>query len=319
MQLVCLSFHHIKTGYGNFQKVRFESPVQFYALTSGERVLLQTGTRVEVYAYVDDVDSLFDVFVSKSGLSEVEIKEFFDVYVERDAALHLFRMTGCIESRVLGETYIPLAVESAFQLAKEVGAVGPRMEALFDASIRVGERARTETKIEGSAPVVDIAAKLILSELSGMEDIEVVLLGAGTTGRKLAEELSNYGAEILSINRNQDIGHLTAHKVGGKLLEYTQLAEAISNADVLICATLASHYRVLPEMIAKRSSPLLVVDTSPFGNVSPDIASIDGVILKNGELDEAVRENHETAKDEVPGVEKIIQEEISRIEEVLEK
>jgi glutamyl-tRNA reductase len=317
MQLVCLSFHHVKTGYANFQRVRFEDPEQFYEFSEGERVLLQTGTRVEVYAYVDDVDSLFGIFISKSGLNKVEIKEFFDVYVDRDAALHLCRMAGSIESRVLGETYIPLAVESAFLLAGEEGAVGPHIEALFNTAIRVGERARAETKIEGSASVADIAAKLVPSEPSTMEKKRVVLLGAGTTGRKAAEALGNRGYEIAVVNRNHDIGQMIAQKIKGTLLEYSKLEEALSSADVLICATLASHYRVLPEMIGKRGSPLIIVDVSPFRNVSPEVASIEGVVLKNGELEKVVVQNRESAKAEVPKVEKIIQEEISYIEEVL--
>lgn len=310
MQFVCLSFHHIKTGYANFKTVRFDNPKRFYELSKGERVLLQTGTRVEVYAYADDADSFLDIFIKESGLGEAEIKEFFDVYYEEEAVQHLFRMAGSVESRVLGETYIPLAVESAFWVALENGAVGPHMQELFDVAIRVGERARAETEIEGSVPVVDIAVKSITEEISKIEGKKVVLLGAGTTGRKMAEELSKKGAELTVINRNQDIGQITAQKVGGVLLEYPKLTDTLSNADVLICATLASHYRVLPEMIEKRSSPLVIVDVSPFGNVSPEVAAIGGVILKNGELEKAVKQNHETAKSEIQKVEKIIHEEI---------
>lgn len=319
MHLVCLSFHHIKTGYANFQRIRFEDPEQFYGLSEGERVLVQTGTRVEVYAYIDDVNSLFDLFVSKSGLSRAEIEEFFDVYLDSDAILHLFRMTGSIESRVLGETYIPLAVKSAFLLAEEKGATGQRVKPLFNAAIRVAERGRTETKIEGSIPVADIAVRSILSELPALERKTVVLLGAGTTGRKAAKVLANRGAGIVVINRNHDIGQMTAQEVKGVVWEYSQLEEALSCADVLICATLASHHRVLPEMIAERSSPLIIVDVSPFRNVSPEVAALPMVILKNGELEKAVTQNHEAAKAEVQKVEQIIQEDILRLERRFEK
>ena len=314
MRLVCLSFHHVKTGYANFQKVRFEDPGQFYRLSERERVLLQTGTRVEVYAYIDDVNPLFDVFVSKSGLSRAEIEEFFDVYFDSDAVLHLFRMAGSIESRVLGETYIPLAVKSAFRLAEERGATGQRTKTLFNVAIRVGERARAETKIEGTVPVADIAAKSILSELPAGERKTVVLLGAGTTGRKVAEALVNLGHEIVVVNRKRDIGKMTAQKVRGVVREYSQLKEALSCADVLICATLASHHRVLPEMIAERTSPLIIVDVSPFRNVSPEVAALPMVILKNGKLEKAVAQNYESAKADVPKVEQIIAEEILRLE-----
>ncbi len=316
MRFVCLSFHHIKTGYANFQRVRFEDQAQFYRLLGGEGVLLQTGTRVEVYAYADDVSPLLDLFVSKSGLSREEIEEFFDVHHDSDAVSHLFRMSSSIESRVLGETYIPFAVKSAFRLADEAGAVGPRMKALFDAAIRVGERARAETKIEGAVPVADIAAKSILSELPALERKTLVLLGAGTTGRKVAEALASHNPGIVVVNRNHDIAQMTAQKVGGVAREYSRLKEVLSGADALICATLASHYRVLPEMI---TSPLIIVDVSPFRNVSPEVAAIPGVILKNGELEKAVAQNRESAKAEVPKVEQIIREELLRFERRYQK
>ncbi len=185
MRLVCLSFHHIKTGYATFQMVRFEDPGQFYKLSEGERVLLQTGTRVEVYAYADDIDSLFEMFTKKSGLLRGEVEDFFNVYFDKDALAHLFRMASCIESRVLGETYIPLAVESAIRLAKENGAAGPRMKELFARAIRVSKRARSETKIEGMVPVADIALQSITEEIPQMSGKKAVLLGAGTTGRKI--------------------------------------------------------------------------------------------------------------------------------------
>lgn len=317
---MCLSFHHIKTGYINFQKVRFEEPEQFYRLSDGERVLLQTGTRVEVYAYTNDIDSLFEIFISKSGLSRAEIEEFFDVYKDMDAVMHLFRMIGSIESRVLGETYIPIAVESAFLFAEERSAVGQHMKALFDAAIRVGRRARTETEIEGSVAVADVAAKSILEELPEIGGRTVVLLGAGTTGRKVAEVLAKHNPrKVVVINRNRDIGRIAAQKVGGVVQEYSQLKEALSRADVLICATLASHYRVLPEMIGERASPLVVVDVSPFRNVSPEVADIPGTIIKNGEIEKAVEQNRESAEAAVTKVERIIQEEIMRFEGGREK
>lgn len=312
MSLVCLSFHHIKTEYANFQKVRFEEPDEFYGLSRGERVLLQTGTRIEVYAYADDADPLFGMFVSKSGLGMEEIKEFFDVYVDMDAVTHLFRMAGSIESRVLGETYIPLAVKSAFLLAEKRGAAGQRMKSLFDAAIRVGERARAETEIEGSVAVADIVAKSVLAELPEMEEKTVVLLGAGTTGRKVVEALGN--CKIVVINRNADLGQMTAQEVGGTVKEYSQLKETLSRADVLICATLASHHRVLPEMVAERDSLLIVVDVSPFRNVSPEVAGIPGVVPKNREIEKAAAQNRESAEAAVPEVEQIIREEIMRFE-----
>lgn len=315
MHLVCLSLHHIKTSYDNFLKARALAPAEFYRLSKGikERVLLQTGTRVEVYALIDDrrVDSLLDILSSKSSLE----KDSFKIYFDRDTVVHLFRLVGGIESRVLGETYLLGQVEGAFHLAKQKSAAGSYMDSLFNSAICTGKKVRLETKIEGSIPVADMAVKNILDELPTLDGKTVVLLGAGLTGQKVAKALVKHKLKLIVVNRNYDIGTRTAREIGAKAVKYAQLNKMLSNADVLICATLASHYRITAELIKSlhRKSPLVIVDVSPFGNVDPAVAALPNVVLKDGGLRRAVEKNLESAKAEVPKVERIIEEEIKEV------
>ncbi|MFH1773582.1 MAG: NAD(P)-binding domain-containing protein [Methanobacteriota archaeon] len=315
MHLVCLSLHHIKTSYDNFLKAGALAPAEFYRLSKGiqERILLQTGTRVEVYALIDEgVDSLLDILSSKSSLE----KDSFKIYFDRDAVVHLFRLVGGIESRVLGETYLLRQVEDAFHLAKKKSAVGSYMDSLFNSAIRTGRKVRLETKIEGSIPVADMAVKNILDELPTLEGKIAVLLGAGLTGRKAAKALVKRKLKLIVVNRNYDIGKRTAREIGAKAVKYAQLSKTLSNADVLICATLASHYRITAELIKSlhRKSPLVIVDVSPFGNVDLAVAALPNIVLKNGELRKAVEENMRLEKAEVPKVERIIEEEIEKLD-----
>ncbi len=322
MPIVCLSFHHIKTRYADFQKVRFDDASRFYRLSEGtkikERVLVQTGTRVEVYAVTEDVDggveTLLEIFSSKSGLDKETLKDLFSVHIGEDAARHLFRLIGCIESRVLGETYVPLQIEAAFRNAGENGAVDSYIGTLFDTAIRIGKRAKAETKIEGEQVVADEAVKHILEEIPEMRDRKIVLLGAGLTGQNVAKSLRKLGPKYLTvINRNFDIGKITAEKIGGSMVKYGDFAKVLSKADVLVCATLASHYRVTPDMLDDRTAPIVVVDVSPFGNVDPAVAGLPDVILIDKNLRKDVEKNLNLAKEGIPGVEKIIEEEIDEL------
>ncbi len=342
MPLICLSFHHIKTQYANFQKVRFDDTSAFYLVSQEieeikERVLLQTGTRVEVYAIIDDIDTgielLLKIFSSKSGLDKETLKEFFDIYTGEDAARHLFRLIGGIESRVLGETYIPIQVEAAFRNAREnrvkkrehldsypsrflaePGSADSYMDTLFDTAIRVGRKARAETKIEGELPVADKAVKHILKKVPEIQNKNIVLFGAGLTGQKVAKSLRRRGPKYLTvINRNFDIGKIIAEKIGGSTVRYDDSDKILSKADILVCATLASHYRVTPDMLLDRKSPIVVVDVSPFGNVDPAVGRLPDVILINGNLRKDVEKNLNLAKAEIPEVEKIIKKEIDKL------
>lgn len=311
MLLACLSLHHRKVGYADFEKLKFRTPSEFYKISSeiGEVVLLQSNTRIEVYALVDckeKANSLLNIFKEKDS---------FKIYFGRGAVLHLFRLACGIESRVLGETNLLRQLEDAFHLAKENRAASAFMSSLFGAAVNAGRRVRSETKIEGAIPVAEIAFKNILQELPALKHKKVLLVGAGLTGLKTAKILAEHGAELTIINRNYDAAIKIAKEVGGRAVNYSRLREALSTTDVLICATLASHYRVTAELVKSlhRKSPLVIVDVSPFGNVDPAVAALPNIVLKNGKLRKAVEKNLESAKAEIPKVERIIKEEIKEV------
>lgn len=302
--LACLSLHHVKVNYANFEKFKFREPSEFYKIPNevSERILLQSSTRVEVYALVENRKQ------AKALLNFFPESKFFKIYFNRDAALHLFRLACGIESRVLGETNLLRQIEDAFHAAKENSAAGAFMSSLFCAAINAGRRVRSETKIEGAIPVAEITVKNILPA----KRKKVLLIGAGLTGLKAAKTLAEYGAELSIVDRNYDAAARAAKEAGGSAVRYSRLSEALSTADVLICATLASHYRITAELIKsiERKSPLVILDVSPLGNVDPAVAALPNVILKNGELRKAVEENVKSAKAEIPKVKKIIEEEI---------
>jgi glutamyl-tRNA reductase len=315
MTLLCLSLHHIKTSYRNFSRVRFSSPSDFYEATQslGERVLFQTGTRVEIYTTSDSTLAMLDVLSQHSGIAEEELSELFRVYSAREAAEHLFRLACCIESRVLGETYIPWQVEAALAQAKAAGATGGALEKLFSAALQASKRAREETGIaKGDLHLKALEALRAATELEGKK---VLLYGAGLTGRRVAKLAKQHGASIAVLNRNYDIAQRCAREIGAEALSYEERNDALKDADILVCATLASHYRVTPELLAKleREKRLVILDVSPFRNVSPEVAKLGFVTLVNGEVAKAAEENLKAMRAEVPKVEGIVAEELAKL------
>ena len=147
MQLTCFSLHHISLPYREFQRYRFRNPGDFYEKTReiGERVLIQSGTRIEVYALVEKQEFSF-------------LTKFFPeerkIYIGEEAVRHLFRLVGAIESRVLGENHLHIIVEEAFKVAEENLAIGKCLEALFSSAKRVSKRIRDETGITNVENVV---------------------------------------------------------------------------------------------------------------------------------------------------------------------
>ncbi|NOZ76996.1 MAG: hypothetical protein GXO65_04845 [Euryarchaeota archaeon] len=116
------------------------------------------------------------------------------------------------------------------------------------------------------------------------------------------------------LNRNLDIARRTAVDVGGDPVDPPDKTRAAEEADILICATLASHYRVGADIVRERGRPLYIVDLSPFGNVDPEVGSAPEAVLVDGGIRSAVEENMEVQRRAVPGVERIIYEELGGIE-----
>jgi glutamyl-tRNA reductase len=313
MMLICLSLHHIRTSYRNFSRVRFSSPSEFYASTRslGERVLFQTGTRVEVYTTGDSREVLH-LLSQHSGISEEELSELLRVYGSEEAAEHLLRLACCIESRVLGETYIPWQVEAALRQARAEGAAG-KLERLFSAALQAGKRAMEETRIAGGdLHQRAFAALRSATELRGKR---LLLYGAGLSGRKLAALAKQQGASIAVLNRNHDIAQRCAREIGAEAIGYEERFSELGRCDVLVCATLASHYRVTPELLAKlkREKQLVILDVSPFRNVSPEVKKLEFVTLVDGEVAKAAEEHLAAMRAEVPKVERIVAEELSKL------
>jgi glutamyl-tRNA reductase len=232
-----------------------------------------------------------------------DIRKYFERYSGITALEHLFGLMGKIGSRVLGETYVPMQIKHTFSVAQEKKAIN-KVKPFFEAAMRVNARACSETKIEGCAPVDKIAG--ILEEFL---NAKIVLFGAGLTGQKVVKHLSRYGHEIMVVNRDFESSKAIAEEVGGRALEYSKLSAILSDADMVICATLASHPRITPQILRPKK-PLIVVDLSPFANVDPSVKDLSGVVLINGWLRKVIDENMKLEKDEVPKVKKIIKEEI---------
>lgn len=315
MTLTCLSLHHIKTSYKNFSRVRFSSPGEFYEATPhlGERVLFQTGTRVEVYTTGDSTPAILEALSQHSGIAEEELSGLFKVYTAREAAEHLFRLACCIESRVLGETYIPWQVEEALVQAKAARAAGV-LEKLFGAAMLASKRAREETGIAGGD--LHLKAMEALNAATQIAGKRLLLYGAGLTGRKVAMLAKQGGASIAVLNRNHDIALRCAREVGAEAVGYDGRYAALGDADILVCATLASHYRITPELLSavKLKKRLVILDVSPFRNVSPEVAKLGFVTLVNGEVAKAVEKHLAAMRAHVPEVEAILAEELAKLE-----
>lgn len=255
-----------------------------------EVALLSTCNRTEFYAVADqNADygwSLLTDFLQRR--QQTDLAAHLYRHQGTLAINHLFSVSSGLDSLVVGEHQILGQVRKAYIQAQEANCTGPILERLFPWALRVGKRARSETKIsQGSSSVaaaaVDLAQK-IFGEMSGRS---VVILGAGKMCSKSLKLLVKAGVEeVKVVNRTFEKAAELAEQCGGVAVPYEELDEALTQVDILLSSTGAPHYIVTRDRLAqvmrkRRGRPLFLVDIAVPRDFDPACGQVDNVYLYN--------------------------------------
>lgn len=259
-----------------------------------EAVILSTCLRTEVYAFVtrfhDGVTSLEDFFCSR--LSEASIKvdelcESLKVYFEEAAVRHLFAVSAGIDSPVVGEGEILRQVKNAWDLSQKAGGTGQNLSLLFRYAVATGKKARSMTAIaQGTTSLAHIAVELASKEHGGsLKDREALVVGAGEMGSKIASVLADKSMSLTIVNRGRARANALAQVYNAKVVEISNLHEAMQKADVVLTALTNDEILItrdmLEKIISKRSKPIVLVDAAIPRAIDPGIKNMERVKLFN--------------------------------------
>ncbi len=289
-----------------------------------ECVILSTCNRIEVYAAVSRFHGgTQDVRNFLSEFCHVAPEDFTDqvyAYHDEGALRHLLRVASSIDSMVVGESEILGQVRRAFAVAKEEETADSVLAAAFKSAFRAGKRARSETRIARnpasiSSSAVDLARKFWDGSL---EDRSALVVGSGRMARLAGVSLAAAGAHVTVAGRTESRVHALAAELGASALPLSELSAAIARADVLVSAT-SSMLPVIDRIVVEEArrtamrARLLIVDIAVPRDVDPEVAELDGVVLRDlDDLRSAVEAGMGGRLAEVSKVEDIIGEELTR-------
>src|SRR5438128_8628709 len=206
-------------------------------------VILSTCNRVEVAAEVESYHAGFQAlrgFLSESReVGEEELGEALVSRYEEDAVRHLFAVASGIDSMVVGEPQILSQVREAMRFAEEERAVTPLLGAVFRRAIRVGRRARAETRIGASpAAMVEAGAALAERELGSLSGKRLLVVGAGGMAELAVQALGERGVEDVTVlNRTPSRAERLATRAGAVTGSLEDLARALGGADLVVSVT----------------------------------------------------------------------------------
>ena len=287
-----------------------------------ECVLVSTCNRTELYGIgtggaLSEAELTRFLIDFKGASGSVEGGNFVPVHAT-GAVNHLFKVASGVDSMVIGDIQILGQVKDAFTLARESGTLGPIMNRLMQSTLHVGKRVRTETSIcEGAVSVSYAAVELASKIFADLSRKSVLLIGAGETGELTLRHLVGKGvAHVKIANRTREKAEALVSAMGGTVVDYENLVDALSTVDIVVTSVNSPTYIVQPDdvhrvMRQRSHNPLFIIDIGVPRNVNPASRKIDNVFLYDIDaLSAIVDRNLQKRTAEIPKVTTIIRQEL---------
>jgi len=289
-----------------------------------EAFILSTCDRIEVqgqHEAPEEIDPLVRALLADhADMEPHELASQIYRKSDDDAVHHIFSVAASLDSQVVGEPQVLGQLKAAHRLAHQSGITLGGFEGLLQAAYAAAKRVRTETAI-GERPVSIAAAGADLARgLHGdLERVSALLVGVGELGELIARHFRDSGVRHLGIfhpisNRALPL----ARQLDCHVIEEDGLAEAIAEADVIICAMGRRRHVLGTDMVRaalklRRNKPQFIIDTGIPGDVEPAVHRIDeAFVYDTSDLERAAMDGKANREQEAENATKIVEEEVAR-------
>ena len=283
--------------------------------------IVSTCNRVETYVSAsseDIIEAVVNWLADRSGADRGEIEKHLYILRHGDVVKHLFRVAAGLDSMIVGEPQIHGQVRAAFLESQRCGALDALLTQVFEQTMRVAKKVRTDTGIGEHAVSVPYAAVELAKKISGdLDGLQALLLGAGEIGELTAEYLAGSGVrQIFVANRAYERGVQLAERFGGAAIQFSAIEPFLATCDIVIASTAAPHFviergQVERALESRKMKNLFLIDLSVPRNIDPAIARIDGAYLYNiDDLQLVAESNRELRTKKAQRAEEIVDREV---------
>ena len=293
-----------------------------------ECLIVSTCNRTEIYGVpvngVLDMEKYKDILLKfKSSVKDVNKAQMYEL-ISANAAEHLFKVAASVDSMVIGDSQIMHQVKESYQVAQKNQSIGKILNKLCQTALHVGKRTKTETNIyEGAVSISYAAVELAMKIFGDISDKDVLIIGAGETAELTAESLIKKKArKIFITNRTKENADELMQKLNkfarfdGEVLDYDSYKKSLNNFDIIISSTSSPNFVLYYDDFKnvqrrKSGTPILLVDIAVPRDIDPQVGKYGNIFLKDiDDLNAIVEANFELRKAEIPGVKKIISDEL---------
>ncbi|HKS24620.1 MAG TPA: glutamyl-tRNA reductase [Thermoanaerobaculia bacterium] len=283
--------------------------------------IVSTCNRVETYVSAsseDIIEAVVNWLAERAGADRAEIEKHLYILRHGDVVKHLFRVAAGLDSMIVGEPQIHGQVRAAFLESQRCGALDALLTQVFEQTMRVAKKVRTDTGIGEHAVSVPYAAVELAKKIFGdLDGLQALLLGAGEIGELTAEYLAGSGVrQIFVANRAYERGVQLAERFGGAAIQFSAIEPFLATCDIVIASTAAPHFviergQVERALESRKMKNLFLIDLSVPRNIDPAIAKIDGAYLYNiDDLQLVAESNRELRTKKAQRAEEIVEREV---------
>jgi glutamyl-tRNA reductase len=283
--------------------------------------VLSTCNRVEAIVSTRDedvIEHIVDWLADRAVAARTDLEKHLYILRHGDVVKHLFRVASGLDSMILGEPQIGGQVKKAFLAAQELGTLDSLLGQVYENTMRVAKKVRTDTGIGEHAVSVPYAAVELARKIFGdLRGLQVLLLGAGDMGELTAEHLHNQEVkQVFVANRSFDRAVELADRFEGAAVQFDRIDEHLAKCDIVIASTAAPHFVIEPYQVTRaldvrRNRNLFLIDLSVPRNINPAVAEIDGAYLYNvDDLQQVADANLELRQQKAREAEQIVLREV---------
>jgi len=222
-----------------------------------EAMLISTCNRMEVFCYCSDVPvatmHILKMLQIRSCISIEELEGRADIFDDSSAIHHLFSVAASLDSMVIGETQIVGQLKDAFRFAYDNSFCGKKIASAMKSAFKCAAKVRNATDIS-SKPVsmASVAVNQLKSLVDDISSKKALIIGVGEMSEITAKHLVNAGADVYIMNRTKHKAEALAQKCSAKVIDFSELSNAINEFEILYTATSSSEPIITDAVIEAR-------------------------------------------------------------------
>lgn len=275
-------------------------------------VVLSTCNRTEIMGFAKHPFELIALLCKYSKGSVEDFAAVSNVYKNKEAVRHLFEVATGLDSQILGDYEIVGQLKSAFKQAKQHKTLNPYLERLTNLVLQASKKVKNTTKLSSGTTSVSYAAiQYLMDSLPDFENKPILIYGLGKIGQNTCKNLSKYSqcSQVTLINRTHEkAAAFVRDHPQIKVQPHDALNREISKASVLIVST-GAEVSTIGLGHVHPEKKILILDLSMPENVDKSLLELPGVELVNiDELSKITDRTLAEREKEIPKAEAIISE-----------